>query len=179
MIDIDPLQREHFCVLAEKLVKLLQNILEKKENIDSDDNYDSAFNFVDHSPRKGEINPENITLIRNTRPPLPHPALVRQLIRQRRARERYFDSALFSDPAWDILLDLTIARAEHSRVSVTSLCIASSVPPTTALRWIKEMVNNGLLKRTKDQSDRRRVFVELTDSAANAMADLFHEIQWP
>ena len=42
-----------------------------------------------------------------------------------------------------MLLDLTAARAEHTRVSVTSLCIASGVPPTTALRWIGQMSDAG------------------------------------
>ena len=45
------------------------------------------------------------------------------------------DAELFGDPAWDMLLDLTAARAEHTRVSVTSLCIASAVPPTGAPGW--------------------------------------------
>ncbi len=59
-----------------------------------------------------------------------------RIIRQRQLRARFFDGELFADPAWDMLLDLTAARVEARRVSVTSLCIASGVPPTTALRWI-------------------------------------------
>jgi DNA-binding MarR family transcriptional regulator len=74
---------------------------------------------------------------------------------------------------WDMLLDLTAARAEHKRVSVTSLCIASGVPPTTALRWISHMTDAGLLQRVEDDLDRRRVFVTLTDNAADGMARFF------
>jgi hypothetical protein len=40
---------------------------------------------------------------------------------------------LFADPGWDILLDLYAARQEGKQVSVSSLCIAAAVPPTTAL----------------------------------------------
>src|SRR3546814_5777917 len=76
-------------------------------------------------------------LVRPPRPSLPDPRLVRRIIHQRQLRARFFDPALFGDPAWDMLLDLTAARAEHNRVSVTSLCIASGVPLTTALRWIE------------------------------------------
>ena len=101
---------------------------------------------------------------------------MRQIIRQRHARARYFDSELFADPAWDILLDLTAARAEHKRVSVTSLCIASGVPPTTALRWIAQMTEAGLLERVEDESDKRRAFIALTDRAADAMARYFAEV---
>jgi DNA-binding transcriptional ArsR family regulator len=115
-------------------------------------------------------------LIRPPRPPLPDPRLVRRIIRQRRLRADYFGPDLFADPAWDILLDLTAARAEHVRVSVTSLCIASGVPPTTALRWIGQMTAAGLLEREEDDSDRRRAFIRLSDRAADAMARYFAEL---
>lgn len=110
---------------------------------------------------------------RATRPPLPDPRLVRRIIRQRQLRARFFDTDLFADPAWDILLDLTAARAEHVRVSVTSLCIASGVPPTTALRWIGQMTEAGLLTRVEDETDRRRAFITLTEKAADGMARYF------
>jgi DNA-binding MarR family transcriptional regulator len=75
-----------------------------------------------------------------------------------------------------MLLDLTAARSEHRRVSVTSLCIASGVPPTTALRWIGQMVEQGQFVRVGDQADRRRAFIELSDRCADAMARYFAEI---
>lgn len=75
-----------------------------------------------------------------------------------------------------MLLDLTAARAEHVRVSVTSLCIASAVPPTTALRWIAQMSEAGLFQRIEDEVDRRRAFVALTDKAADAMARYFFDL---
>ena len=115
-------------------------------------------------------------LKRNARPALPDPRLVRRIIRQRQLRARYFDGELFADPAWDILLDLTAARAEHARVSVTSLCIASGVPPTTALRWIAQMTQAGLLERVEDETDRRRAFIALSDTASDAMARYFMEL---
>lgn len=115
-------------------------------------------------------------LVRTPRPPLPDPRLVRRIIRQRQVRARFFDAELFADPAWDILLDLTAARAEHARVSVTSLCIASGVPPTTALRWIGQMTAAGLLERIEDDSDRRRAFIALSDGAAEGMARYFAEV---
>ena len=107
---------------------------------------------------------------------LPEPKLVRRIIRQRQQRARFFDDGLFADPAWDMLLDLTAARGEGARVSVTSLCIASMVPPTTALRWIGQMTESGLLRRVEDKSDRRRAFIDLTDKAADAMARYFAQV---
>ncbi len=138
---------------------------------------DSAFRF--ESPRPafaGETEDGSARLVRASRPPLPDPRLVRRIIRQRQLRARFFDGDLFADPAWDMLLDLTAARAEHTRVSVTSLCIASGVPPTTALRWIGQMTETGLLERVEDETDRRRAFIALTDKAADGMARYFAEL---
>lgn len=115
-------------------------------------------------------------LMRKPRVPLPDPRLVHQVIRQRRLRDRYFEGDLFADPAWDILLDLTAARAEHRRVSVTSLCIAAAVPATTALRWISQMTDMGLLLREQDPDDKRRAFIVLSDAVADTMARYFDEL---
>ena len=113
---------------------------------------------------------------RLARTPLPDPRLLRRIIRQRHLRSRFFEPGLFADPAWDMLLDLAAARAEHKRVSVTSLCIASGVPPTTALRWIGVMTAAGLLEREEDDSDRRRAFIILSDKAVDAIARYFDQI---
>ena len=96
---------------------------------------------------------------------------------QRQRRARYFDGNLFADPAWDILLDLFIGKVAGLRLSVTSVCIASQVPPTTALRWIKHLECEGVLHRTDDTTDHRRSFIELTDRAFDAMAAYFREFQ--
>lgn len=138
---------------------------------------DGAFRFeTPKPPFNGEGENANDRLVRAPRPPLPDPRLIRRIIRQRQLRARFFDGDLFADPAWDILLDLTAARVEHRRVSVTSLCIASGVPPTTALRWIAQMTDAGLLARVEDDTDRRRAFIALTDRAADAMARYFAEL---
>jgi len=69
---------------------------------------------------------------------------------------------LFNDPAWDILLDLLVNETSHKPVSVTSACIASCVPPTTALRWLSTLEEYGLVERAEDATDARRTFVRLT-----------------
>lgn len=120
---------------------------------------------------------------RKIRPPLPDPRLVRKIIRQRQMRSHVFPGHLFADPAWDMLLDLVAAHVEHKRVSVTSLCIASGIPSTTALRWIGALVDAGLVQRENDDRDRRRIFVKLSDLGADLMASYFAKItgeqKWP
>lgn len=107
---------------------------------------------------------------------LPDARLVRKILRQRQLRARFIEGDLFADPAWDMLLDLAAARVEGKQVSVTSLCIAAAVPPTTALRWIGQMVEGGLFQRVLDDSDRRRAFIELTDKAVDGLGRYFGEI---
>jgi len=91
---------------------------------------------------------------------------IRSIIRARRLRDHFFKSDLFADPAWDMLLDLMAAKLEKQKVAVSSLCIAAAVPPTTALRWIKTLSEQGLFVRVADAEDGRRVFIELSDRAA-------------
>jgi DNA-binding MarR family transcriptional regulator len=104
---------------------------------------------------------------------------VRTVIRARRLRARYFSEELFADPAWDMLLDLLQAEIAHLRVPVSSLCIAAAVPATTALRWLKTMVSEGLFIRRADPHDGRRVFVELAPDTSDALRRYFAEVGSP
>jgi len=102
--------------------------------------------------------------------------IVRSVIRARRLRSRYFSEELFADPAWDMLLDLLQAEIAQLRVPVSSLCIAAAVPATTALRWLKNMVDQGLFIRRADPHDARRVFVELAPQTSLALRRYFTDV---
>lgn len=142
----------------------------------------SAFRFQvgEHSDRESDrlvtaasVNGASVPASAASGRQLPDPRLVRTIIRQRQLRARHFPEASFADPMWDMLLDLTAATSEGTDVSVTSLCIASGVPPTTALRLIRQMSDAGLLARREDLNDRRRAFIVLTEKAAASMARYF------
>ena len=94
---------------------------------------------------------------------------IRQLIRARRLRDKQFGEGLFEDPAWDMMLDLLAARLEHAEVSVSSLCIAAAVAPTTALRWIARLTAAGMFARAADPFDKRRALMSLSDAAWQGM----------
>ena len=94
---------------------------------------------------------------------------VRRAIRARRVRDQFFAGGLLEDPAWDMLLDLVAVDLEQARVSVSSLCIAAAVAPTTALRWISKLTQAGLLERQPDPFDRRRAYMALSATARDAM----------
>lgn len=91
----------------------------------------------------------------------------RALYKERRRRDRDipFAARLFSEPAWDMLLDLFIAGEAGPAPRVTSLCHAASVPMTTALRWVAILEDCGMITTTDDPHDRRCRTIELTPEA--------------
>ena len=100
--------------------------------------------------------------------------MARSTYAKRRKRVAIFgDPELFGEPGWDILLDLYIAQIEEKSVSVSSACIGSASPPTTGLRWLGVLADQGLVEREHDPQDQRRVLVRLTDKALGAMDDYF------
>jgi DNA-binding MarR family transcriptional regulator len=95
--------------------------------------------------------------------------VIREILRYRRRRDRVFGGDLFGEPAWDILLELYMAELTYKNISVSSACLASAVPATTALRWIGTLEKKGLIMRRNDPMDRRRVWLCLTPHGSAAM----------
>lgn len=108
--------------------------------------------------------------------PMPAPEIVKTAIRNRRLRAEFLSTAAFGEPAWDILLELFLAGLESRETSITSLCQASGIPVTTALRWIKALEAAGLVGSMDDPKDRRRRIVALTQTGGEAIARYFYAI---
>jgi DNA-binding MarR family transcriptional regulator len=89
--------------------------------------------------------------------------------------EQFFGGGLFSEPAWDILLDLYINNGRKRTISVSSACLASAVPTTTALRYISELVKRRLVVRAAHPNDRRVFVLHLTALAVSAMEVLLNQ----
>jgi hypothetical protein len=88
--------------------------------------------------------------------------LASAIYRMRQHRQAYFESALFAEPAWDMLLDLFINKVRGARVSTTSLCLAAGVPHATGIRWIRTLREHGLLRRYRAPDDARLMLIEIT-----------------
>lgn len=95
--------------------------------------------------------------------------MVRTLVRKRERRGEFLDREMFSDPTWDLLLDLTSAKLEGVPVPVSSACAATHLPLSTALRYVRALVDAGLVRRWRDPSDRRRDLLELEEKAMDSM----------
>lgn len=102
--------------------------------------------------------------------------VIRQGLMARQQRGRFFKSNLFADPAWDMLLELYSASLAERRLTVSRLAERSGVPLTTALRWIAVLEKDGLIDRTNDRFDRRRMFLELSEKGRCGMIAFFDEL---
>jgi DNA-binding MarR family transcriptional regulator len=97
----------------------------------------------------------------------------RSEIRARAARAHFFRASLFSDPAWDILLELFAAEHEGRRVSISAAGLTAEIPLTTALRWIAALEREEVVERAEDPTDARRTFLKLTHKGLRAMTLYF------
>lgn len=88
--------------------------------------------------------------------------IARRLLQESAARVSILPLDIFADPAWHILLDLFASEVEGKRISISSACIASGVPSTTALRHINLLEGRGTVERIRDRHDARRYHLGLT-----------------
>jgi DNA-binding MarR family transcriptional regulator len=100
--------------------------------------------------------------------------LAKEMISERSLRMKSFIGLEFGEPVWDILLDLYVSHHSKRRISISSACIAANVPATTALRYISNLTNQGVIVRVPDASDARRVFITLSDEIQRSMRDYLH-----
>lgn len=102
-------------------------------------------------------------------------------IRRRQLRFKLLDglcdtkASAFHAPVWDILLDLYAHDLSGRKVCVTSVCFASRVPPTTALRYLQILEEANLIERRNDRSDRRRSYLTLTSKTRDLMRRYFEQ----
>ncbi len=94
---------------------------------------------------------------------------IRSILRARQRRSEFMDASKFADPAWDIMLDLTSAALEGRSVPAFSVSVAANVPITTALRYVKRLVEDRVVKRWEDPDDKRRTLLALEDDALEKM----------
>lgn len=101
---------------------------------------------------------------------------VRRLIRVRRMRDTLLGAQLFSDPAWDILLELYAVELSEQRLHGSALCLRTQNPSSTTMRWINALEARGLVSRKADPLDSRRAFISLTPEAVEAMGTIFKKL---
>ncbi len=95
---------------------------------------------------------------------------IRSLLLVRRARSALLGEGLFSDPAWDILLELLAAKLAGCGVGLLDLAKATEAPVSTVGRWIGILNERGLVQSTID-ADSVHLFT-LTPEGASRLETL-------
>lgn len=97
---------------------------------------------------------------------------VHSLLNARRGREVLFGRELFSDPAWDLILELYAAKLGNGRMSAPQLARSIGVSETIAYRWIAALVEAGIVFWNEKLSDSTETTLELSNEAGEKMDHL-------
>jgi DNA-binding MarR family transcriptional regulator len=122
--------------------------------------------------------PSNVQLENASSNALPSEALFERaesILRVRRARERLFCRAMLGEPAFELLLCLYV-QAGQKGISLASLTKPTSIPYSSAIRWIRYLTDKGFVECAESRSDRRATTIQLTASG-RAVMDKFLSLQ--
>lgn len=103
----------------------------------------------------------------------------RWILERRKQRDLYFDPMLFSNPAWDILLNLYVAGGEGRAVSVLDTCAASTLPQGVALRWLAFLKQEEMVVEMPDPVRVRQTLIRLSDHARLTMSSYLGSLVCP
>lgn len=95
----------------------------------------------------------------------------------RKARESFFPVEWLSDPIWDIMIALVLAKLEGRVTPVSNIGLEANVPVSTALRKLKEIEVRGYVNRWPDPKDKRREYVELSELGLHKFSE-FVDVVW-
>lgn len=97
---------------------------------------------------------------------------IQSLLLVRRARESVFGQDLFSDPAWDILLELYAASLTGRSVTLADLATAVRAPVPTIARWIAALKERSLVELSSDPPGSPNLRIGLTAEGSRKMKGL-------
>lgn len=97
---------------------------------------------------------------------------VLSIIACRRGRDAALGRRLFSDPAWDLLLELYAAGLGNRRMTVSDLAKVIDLPQSTTARWIGALVEHGLVLSWAAHVDDAQLQIHLSPRGAREMQRL-------
>ena len=67
------------------------------------------------------------------------------ILRFRRIRSEILPTELFSEPGWDLLLELFVADAHGHRLTARDVSDRANIPPTVLSRWLIHLTKIGFI----------------------------------
>ena len=90
----------------------------------------------------------------------------------RRARAELIGRKLFSDPAWDLMLELYAARLGERTVCPADLALAIDTPISTTSRWITALNRRGLVETSGNPVEATVTQIQLSEEGFAKMQKL-------
>lgn len=97
---------------------------------------------------------------------------IRSVLLMRRARGSVLGENLFSEPAWDVLLELYAAELGGRSMTLSDLALATDTPVSVITRWQAALHDRRLTRSTVSQEDPTRVTISLTAEGSSKMEHL-------
>ena len=94
--------------------------------------------------------------------PTNYSGMLAELRRLQQERASTFPSSVMNETCWNMLLFLAVAEFEGRVVTAMEVYAASEASPPTSFRKLNDLDKAGLITRTVDAKDGRRVIVQLT-----------------
>ncbi|QGN53951.1 hypothetical protein [Novosphingobium sp. Gsoil 351] len=91
----------------------------------------------------------------------------------RRIRDDMFAPGLFGEFAWDILLELFLARRDNEELSVDAVCKFAPGFRDTIRRYVSLLVEQGLIETRRDASGGRPDRIKLSQRGRTLMSTFF------
>jgi predicted SnoaL-like aldol condensation-catalyzing enzyme len=93
-----------------------------------------------------------------------------RILAGRKQRDRFFAPALFSNPAWDMLLHLYVATAEDGGMDMLDCWMVSSTPKGVALRWLDYFRQEEMVVEIADRKRMDQTLIRLSDATQMAIS---------
>jgi hypothetical protein len=75
----------------------------------------------------------------------PAAGLAASMLEFRRERAEILPAELFSEPAWDLLLELFLADAEGRHITARGVAMRSNISPGVMSRWLRHLTKIGYI----------------------------------
>ena len=102
-------------------------------------------------------------------------ALIRRAITLASKRSTIAGAAFGSHPAWEVLLQLSLAEATGQVLSLRQLSATLRANPSTLARIVNVMASEGSVMLCQRDDD-TEIYAELTNGTRQAMAEYFQSI---
>lgn len=99
-------------------------------------------------------------------------AALNAIVKNRAIRKQVFKGHDLPDTAWDILLQLALARTRGEVLDISGLCAFIDATRTSVWRRLGELADLGLITRSPDPGDARRVMLEITDEPFTLIVEM-------